>query len=209
LKNSDKPLSQRLQRLVQSLESLFLEQGFLHLSTEELAKSLRCSKRSLYLLAPSREALFELVIERFLSRIRVDGAATARQAKDWTSAITGYLNAGVRGTRLAGAQFVRDLNTFGPGLSRLRDHQRMRVEGLEKIVARGAEQGAFTNLHPKLVAEVLLNAGARMSDPDFLSSAEMSMSQAYEELFRLVSYGLIPREKSPQVRQSRSVTPQD
>ena len=32
-------------------EALFLQQGFLHMSTDELAHPLRCSKRTLYTIA--------------------------------------------------------------------------------------------------------------------------------------------------------------
>ena len=61
------PGSPRLERLLEELEHVFLHDGFLHFRTEELARRLHCSKRALYQIAPSREELFELVVERWLA----------------------------------------------------------------------------------------------------------------------------------------------
>jgi AcrR family transcriptional regulator len=62
--------SPRLQRIVEKLETLFFKEGFLHIHTEELAHRLHCSKQTLYTLAQSRDELFEVILERFLSGIR-------------------------------------------------------------------------------------------------------------------------------------------
>lgn len=182
-----------------------MSEGFLHFSTEELASRLRCSKRTLYMLAESREGLFELVIERFLSRIREEGDEAARSAPDWISAMTGYLNVAVAHTKRAGSQFVTDLARFPAGHQRLMRHQRERIGGLERIVEQGAVHGAFRDVHPKLVAEVLLLAVARMADPVFLASVDLSMSQAFEELYNIVYRGLIPerRNGAPRTKQRR------
>jgi len=184
-------VSPRLQRIVEDLEGIFLAEGFLHLATEDLAARLHCSKRTLYQLASSREALFELVIERFLARIREEGEIAARAASDWVAAATDYLNVAVTLTRRAGPQFVNDLARFPAGHRRLMSHQRERIAGLERIVEGGVAAGAFRDVHPKLVAEVLLLAVARMADPAFLFSVDLSMSQAFGELYKIFSYGII------------------
>jgi len=189
--NGIKTLSPRLQRLIDNLEGIFFEEGFLQFRTEDLARRLRCSKQTLYALAPSREELFELIIERFLSRIRAQGRIAAEVAPDWISAVAGYLDVAVRNTRDASAQFVRDLSRFDPGRRRLQRHQRLRINGLEAIVAAGTKEGAFGEVHSKLVAEFMIHAVARMSDPGFLASCGLTMSQAFAELYQLFINGLI------------------
>src|SRR5215510_185885 len=74
--------SPRLERLFEELEHVFLHDGFLHFRTEELARRLHCSKRALYQIAPSREELFELVVERWLTKLRHAGAEAAARAAD-------------------------------------------------------------------------------------------------------------------------------
>ncbi len=196
-------LSPRMQRILNDLEHLFFVQGFLHFSTDELATRLQCSKRALYMLAPSREALFELVIERFLSQIRADGEAAARAATNWATAITAYLHVAVDHTREAGPLFVRDLARFPAGHRRLMRHQRARMAGLERIVATGVAAGEFRAVHPQLVAEVMLLAVARAVDPAFLASVNLSMSEAFKELYDIFNYGLMGQVVDAPVRVPR------
>lgn len=182
----------RANRLLDDLESIVLHEGFLHLRTDDLAKRLRCSKRTLYRLARTREELFEIVIEKWLTRIRADGLAAIRSAPDVTAAVAGYLNAAVMDTRDASPTFVRDLARFPAGTRRLMLHQKKRIAGLEKLIEEGVHAGAFRGVHSRLVAEVLLVGVARMVDPDLLSECDLTMSQAFAELYDIFEYGLAP-----------------
>jgi AcrR family transcriptional regulator len=50
------------------LEGLFLSEGFAHLTIDEIVGQLRCSKMTLYTLAPSREQLTIAVLRRFFEQ---------------------------------------------------------------------------------------------------------------------------------------------
>lgn len=167
-----------------------LREGFLHLRTDDLAKRLRCSKRALYRLAPTREGLFEAVVEKWLARIREDGIQAVRAAEDIPSAITSYLNVAVQDTRDASPAFVRDLARFPAGTRRLMSHQRTRIAGLEKLIDQGVRSGAFRGVHARLVAEAMLVAVARIVDPDLLAACDLTMSRAFEELYNIFGYGI-------------------
>jgi AcrR family transcriptional regulator len=189
------PLSPRLTRLLDSLQKLFFEEGFLKFRMDDLARELHCSKHTLYVLAPSREELFELVIERFLSHLRAEGEAAASAAADRISALTAYLESAVRGTRRNSVQFISDLAEFVPGRRRLRNHQRQRVAGLEKIVAAGVADGSFGRIHPKLVAEVMIHTIGKIVDPSFLATCGLTVSEAYREFYHWMVHGLSPVEQ--------------
>lgn len=197
----------RTSRLLEDLESIALHEGFLHLRTDDLAKRLRCSKRTLYRLARTREELFELVIERWLNRIREDGLEAIRSAKDAHAAVTGYLNAAVKDTRDASPSFVRDLARFPAGTRRLMLHQKRRIAGLEKLIDEGVRAGVFRGVHARLVAEVLLVAVARIVDPDLLSGCGLTMSQAFGELYDIFEYGLTPASVGDDRSKSEGVAP--
>jgi len=47
----EEPRSHRLRQLLEGLENLFFEEGFLKFRMEDLARRLRCSKNTLYVLA--------------------------------------------------------------------------------------------------------------------------------------------------------------
>lgn len=181
----------RRQRLAEELELLFLREGFLHFRTEELASRLHCSKRALYQLAPSREQLFERAVERWLAKLRKSGIDAAARAPDPLSAVTDYLGAAIVATRDAGAQFVRDLSRFPATYRRLMSHQRERIDGLERLIEEGTARGDFRGVHPKLVAEVMLNAVAQLVDPEVLARVGLTMSQAFAELYDIVEHGLV------------------
>ncbi len=198
------PTSQRLERLLEELEHVFLRDGFLHYRTEELARRLHCSKRALYQVAPSRERLFEVVIERWLAKLRLAGVEAAAGAVDPLEAVTGYLGAAVVATRDAGAQFVRDLSRSPATYRRLMSHQRERIAGLERLIERGTRTGDFRGVHPKLVAEVMLNAVAQMVDPELLARVGLTMSQAFAELYDIVEHGLRPNNGARPVRSRRA-----
>ncbi|MGH7818893.1 MAG: TetR/AcrR family transcriptional regulator [Candidatus Binatia bacterium] len=188
------PQPARLERLFEELQHLFLREGFLHFRTEELAQRLRCSKRALYQIAPSRERLFEFVVERWLAKLRRAGDEAARRAPDPLTAVTDYLGVAIGATREAGAQFVRDLSRFPATYRRMASHQRERVAGLERLIEAGTKQGYLRGVHAKLVAEIMLSVAARLVDPEVLASVGLTMSEAFAELYDIVGHGLVPRD---------------
>jgi AcrR family transcriptional regulator len=64
-----KALARRLERVAEEAEDLFAREGFLHFSTTQIAQRLRCSKTTIYSIAPSREKFFELIATRVLKRL--------------------------------------------------------------------------------------------------------------------------------------------
>jgi AcrR family transcriptional regulator len=58
----------RQAELMDQLEDLFLSEGFAHLTIDEIVGQLRCSKMTLYTLAPSREQLTITVLRRFFEQ---------------------------------------------------------------------------------------------------------------------------------------------
>jgi AcrR family transcriptional regulator len=192
--------ARRRNRLRDELEHLFLREGFLHFSTDELARRLHCSKRALYQIAPSREQLFEQAVERWLANLRRSGVDAAKTAADPRGAVTDYLGAAIVATRDASAQFVRDLSRFPATYRRLMSHQRERIAGLERLIEEGTARGDFRGVHAKLIAEVMLNAVAQLVDPEVLARVGLTMSQAFGELYDVVEHGLLPRNGRRPVR---------
>ena len=185
--------SPRTARLLEDLTSLFLVEGFLHLTTDDIAKRLRCSKTTLYQIAPSREQLFGVVVDRYLGKIREDGLASARKSKEAPRAMVELLGAGVTAAREASWEFVRDMRLHPASRRRLDHHQRSRVADLERLIEAGIRRGAFQGFHPRMVAELILALIGRVFEPDLLASVGLSLGEAYDEAYRLVEYGLLPR----------------
>lgn len=211
----NRQISPRLAHLTRELERIVVREGFLHLDTATLAKRLRCSKRTLYALAPTQERLLTLVIGLVLKRTDEHLASVAKSAPDRRAALTNYMAAIVQTSRPADPRFLRDIADFPPGMRLLRRLQRRTVNRLEQIVRGGIEAGAFNDVSPKLVAELILMAAGRLIDPDFLRQLGLTLAEAYEELSRLLDHGLLPRpesanraKSSPPAAERRSVARQ-
>lgn len=201
---SARRVSPRQQRLLDDIEALFLIEGFLRFRTEDIARRLRCSKTTLYRIAPTRDRLYEMIVERFLQRVRQRGIAATGSARDWSAALVGLLGAGVEGARDVSWEFVGDMREHPLTNRCLNMHQTQRASDVERLLEAGIKQGAFRDIHPKLVARSLLQLIDRIFDSHFLESVGLSLAEAYEEAYRMVEYGLIPRTK--QARLGREFT---
>lgn len=184
------PRSQRRDQLLDGLEVIFLKEGFRDVTVEELAGRLRCSRQTLYRLAPSKPELFLTVLDRFLARIRAEGREAAYSRSDPMQRIEALLEPGITATLPASRRFTEDVDGFEPARMMLAAHQRERMGLLREIVEDGISRGAFAGFHAHLVAEVMVAAVGRVSRPDFLEEAGLSMSEAFDECSRLIRMGL-------------------
>jgi AcrR family transcriptional regulator len=189
-------LSQRHRDIVASLETIFLEEGFRAVTINDLALRLKCSKRTLYEIAPSKQELVLIVMELWLERIRSLGWAGALEHEDPQKRIAAYLQPGVSESRKASPVFLEDLQTFRPALALLEGHQRQRMMVLRGILDDGIKRGRFRKLHAHLVAEMFLVSVTRINEPDFLAAAGMTFSEAFAEFFDLIIHGIVePKPK--------------
>jgi AcrR family transcriptional regulator len=67
-RSQSRNLTGRQTELLDQLENLFLAEGFSYLTLDDIVNELRCSKMTLYTLAPSREQLTLAVLRRFFER---------------------------------------------------------------------------------------------------------------------------------------------
>lgn len=186
------PATARRQRLLEDLLQLFLAEGFLHFTMDEIAERLRCSKKTLYQLASSRDDLFVRVIERWLGDLRSDGWKAAQRSTDRLEAIQAYMNAALPALRRASSGFDRDLLRWPRGRACLQKHQRQRADGLARLLEDSAFDDGVRVPHARLLAELMLAAAQRLADPDFLASMNLSMSKGFEIFYRAIQYGLLP-----------------
>lgn len=189
---SSLPHTPRLFGILDELEQIMLSEGFLHLNTDDLPSRLRCSKATLYRLANNRFALFGLIIERWLARMRDNGWARSELVRDDPSArLVEYLRAGPLAIETTTPEFWRDLQGFPQGYQALIAHQRERVNGLEEMLTEGVRVGVFQCEHPRLISELFLTAVRQIVEPGFAASTGVSVQEAFEAWYRVVEYGLI------------------
>jgi AcrR family transcriptional regulator len=182
--------SRRQVEILDGLQEVFLTEGFRHLTIADLVDRLRCSRRTLYNLAPSREELVLLVIDRMLT----DKGAQARHLSDSHDdpgeAVSIYLDAAVTMFVSADRAFSEDLESYLPTKHLYDRHVTVALRVLGRLIHEGANAGAFRPLHPPLVAEILDAAVERIRRPEVLARAGLSSSEAIEEVGCLIRQGL-------------------
>lgn len=182
-------LAARQQELLDALERIFLAEGFRKVTVAELAGRLRCSRRSFYELADSKEALFLRVFDRYLTRLREQGAQGAAQVPP-DQAFEPYLMPAIDAARKLSAALMQDMTGYAPANAMWERHQRERLDGLRQLVERCVAQGKFRGVNAYLVAEVMAASLRRIREPAFLEAANMSYQEAIEELYGLLLHGL-------------------
>ncbi|HZP46873.1 MAG TPA: TetR family transcriptional regulator [Candidatus Binataceae bacterium] len=182
--------STRLERLLDEAEQLFVREGFLHLSTAELAARLRCSKRALYAIAPCAEKFFAAVITRRTRRLAEELVAQIEAAPDVDTALVTCLDSIAAILEQDSPVFLRDLTQFSPGVQARKDFQQQLADALVRLIERGERQHVFRRIEPRVAAEALLVSVGRMVESDFLAHSPITAAEAIRQLYQVFACGL-------------------
>lgn len=184
------------ERRLEKLEQVFRREGFRHLSVSDMAAKLQCSKRSLYELATSKQALIELVLKRRFAKIRQAGWDAAALHTEPPARTWAFLEVGTNALVEMGDKLLMDIERDPAASQIFSEHQRRRADGIRAMIEEGVRDGYFTGFHPHLVAEVIMISFRRMRDPTFLQEVGISLAHAWDELTRLIQNGLLPRDEA-------------
>ncbi len=202
----EQALPKRLERVIEEAEALFVDEGFLHFGTMELARRLRCSKRALYSIAPTREKFFELVLERHLARMNREMLAATKAAPNCIAALCAPMETAITLFGNESNRFNNDLKSFPAGLRVLKRTDKQRLRLTEESIAQGVRIGAFRKVDPHMVAAALQAGAMRVTDPQFLAESTMTWAQALREVFRLFFQGLLQSRDAEELRERHGLS---
>jgi len=179
------------------LTNLFLREGITGLTVGEIAARLRCSRRRLYGIAPTKEAIFSVMVDRYF-RARLDeGEALLRGEQDLTVALAAYLDVGVRSSGRVSAQFVNDVENNDATRASFDAYQQARADGLSQLIDEGVRRGIFVACHGAVVAELMLGASMLLRRPAFLVRANVTIEEAFREFYRVFLGGILAKAAAP------------
>jgi len=190
LRPSGREYSPRHRRLLSDLETIVLAEGFREMTVGGLAARLHCSRRTLYELADSKEALVLLVIDRLLRRVarRAQEAATAETTH--FERLRAFLMEGLVELHRATVSFSQDVADEPAAHDLVSRHFRFATTLAEHMLIEGIEAGEFARIHPRVAAEVLDAGVARLQDPAVLRTARVTFAEALEEFLTLFADGI-------------------
>lgn len=172
------------------LLALFLREGFAQFTLDDLAARLRCSKSTLYALAPSKEQLARRVVSRFFRAAteqvekRVAEAATARER------IAFYLQAAAEELKPASDRFVADVAAYGPTQAVYERNAQAAAARIRTFILDGVAEGIFRDVHARLVGEMAGWLIEGIQTGVLGRRAEVSDAEAFAALSDLLLGGL-------------------
>ena len=169
---------------------LVLAEGFAHLTLDDIAARLRCSKRTLYTLAGSKEQLVRAAVVRFFrdatGRVE-DAVARARTAR---TSLAAYLGAVSTELAAASTSFFDDVAAFPPAAEVYERNTRAAARHISRLIDDGVATGEFRAVHTGFVADLIAAQMVRIQQRAVAEATGLSDSEAYAELATLVLAGL-------------------
>jgi AcrR family transcriptional regulator len=180
----------RRDELADALVELFLAEGFARFTLDDVAARLRCSKRTLYGLAGSKEQLVTAAVIRFFrtATVRVEAAVATRSEP--ADRLAAYLRAVSAELAPASATFFEDVASFAPAATIYQRNTRAAARRVREIITEGVESGAFRDVHVAFAAEVVASTMEAIQGRRVAATTGLDDAEAYEQLAGLLVHGL-------------------
>jgi AcrR family transcriptional regulator len=186
----ERALTDRQRELLDHMEHLFAN-GFADLTMAGLAARLNCSLRTLYALAPSRDELVLIVVDRSLWR-------TGRVARDAIGddlapldAVRAYLEAATVAVSGWTEAFARDLAAVPAAKQLANEHNEYLFAVTRTLLDLAVERGDIPDVDTAAVSRVLAGLGGFFSRPDIIPTLRSSPKEAADGVVDLVLRGLL------------------
>lgn len=185
--------SVRREELLDDLIALFLAEGFAGLSVGELAARMRCSRSTLYLVAPSKEQLVVEVVRTFFRRAADRIEARLAACPDPAERLGLYLTAVAEELEPASESFYADLAGFRPGADVYRENTRFAARRVQELVAEGVDAGVLRSVDASFVGAAVSQVMSAIQNGEIEAATGLVDADAYRHLADLVLHSLSAR----------------
>jgi len=182
--------TRRQSELLDRLLSLFLTQGFSRFTLDDLAAELRCSKTTLYALAPSKEQLAVEVVKHYFKNATAEVESAVGKQTRPDRRIAAYLNAVADALRPASRTFLDDVSTFAPARSVYERNTRIAADRVRSLIEEGIAGRAFRQVDIGFAAEMIAHTMQAIQRGDIARRTGLNDAEAYRELASFVLHSL-------------------
>jgi AcrR family transcriptional regulator len=188
--NSPRFGTRRRGELFDALLSLFLAEGFAHLTLDDIAARLRCSKSTLYTLTDSKEQLVRAATVHFFRRATEDVEQQVAQVAGARAQLTAYLSAVGTALDAASDQFMTDLDAFTPARDVYEQNTRMAARRVQEIICAGVATGEFRDVNAGFAADMAATMMVRVQQRTVRTATGLDDASAYRELAAILTGGI-------------------
>jgi AcrR family transcriptional regulator len=182
----ERRLTNRQAHLRDALVDLVLEQGFSHMTMDQFAAQLSCSKRTLYALASSKEQLAVLAVRHFFKRATDQVEAAIAHTRAPAKRVARYLEAAAEALRPASRAFRDDIAHFRPATEIYEQNTLAAAKRVRELIDEGTRAGAFRRVHAAFIGEAVTATMRRITSGEITAATGLSDAEAYSELAQLV-----------------------
>lgn len=182
--------TRRRTELFDALVDLFLTEGFAHLTLDEIASRLRCSKSTLYTLAGSKEQLVRAATVHFFRRATDDVEQRIATTTGARERIIAYLSAVGTVLGAASQQFMTDLDAFAPAREVYEQNTRLAARRVHELVDDGVAAGEFREVHAAFAADLAATMMVRIQQGGVRTETGLDDADAYRELATILTTGI-------------------
>lgn len=186
----EEKLTPRQRELLDVLEELAVEGGFAELTMAELAARMNCSLRTLYGLAPSKDALLLAVIDRRLHRIGRAAREAITPSMNALEALRTYLSAATTAVGPTTEAFARDLAAVPGGAKMTRAHGNYVIAITRRLLDRAVEEKLIEKVDTAALALVLGGLGGFFARPEVIPLLEGSPKATSDAIMEILIRGL-------------------
>ena len=182
-------------RILAAARAHLFTYGYRALTMDDLAAELGMSKKTLYVHFPSKDALVETILARFVADIRSSADALfADKALSFTAKLHRFSEAMVRRFTRMGPHVLRDLQRSAPHI--YRKIEEFRHRNIPHIFGRMIRQGQAAgmvraDLDPKFAIEYWRPAIQSLMHPDTLERLKLTPDQVFARAINLFFGGLL------------------
>jgi AcrR family transcriptional regulator len=190
---SERPDQDGLSRqaeLLEELVALFLVEGYAHLRMGALATRLQCSRTTLYSIAPSKDALVELVMVTIAKRWVADSLAAAEPLPTGAERVVRYAQVMAASKATSSAQLWKDARAVTATSDLIDQWTEVSQVNFRRYLQEGAADGSVRELNTAFIATVIQFAAQLTHDPAQLERLGLSSGEAMLELARFIRTGL-------------------
>jgi AcrR family transcriptional regulator len=200
-------LSPRAETLLDELEEIFLTEGFRHLSIASLATELRTSRRTFYELAPSRDELVLVVLDRILHRMGHEAHDQLAGIADPLDRLEAYFGCAATGLRRMSLRFSEDVERQPSAQRLIADHYRYANALIQEMVQEAIDTGRAHAFDAHFVAAAIDAIIVRLNESDYRQHSRLTVEESVHEAQRFVRAALeIPnRPATPRSRRRPAV----
>ncbi len=185
-------------RIVEAARELFLERGYSHVSTTEIAEAIGISKKTLYREFETKEDILRAVVIPKLkeSTKRID-ALLADKLMAFPEKVQAVL-------AIIGAQhqrvtpvFLRDVTMHAPDVWReIQEHKRARLKKFEAVLSQGIALGYFrSDIPSEVIVRMHTAAVEALTTPQALGELPCTSQEIFQDIISVLFEGILREGK--------------